>query len=154
MEISLKMVSKSRKPKYAKVSITDIFGAGWETYLDPQGEQWLFTFDLKHLRNTDDGGTITGGLGLNQLPTDETDFINRHFAEKILYALLLRYAQIQAESVNGDPEQSIFISDGGKGFGTGDRDGQIRRTLAVNVFSNFNLNTLPDIDELGSNSAS
>lgn len=136
----------------AKVSITDIFGAGWETYIDPQGEQWHFTFDLKHLRNSDDGGTITNGLGINQMPTDETDLINRHFAEKILYALILRYSQIQAASLNADPEQSIFISDGGKGFGSGNRDGQIRRTIAVNIFSDLNLNTLPDIGELGSNS--
>lgn len=108
------------------------------------------TFYVSDFANTDDTTNGAGdiiGLGISDFTNYTTEDIDQ-VAVNIFYSMILMIAQNQAENINADPTEKIFISEGGKNLGSGVRDGQLRRRINIDIFTDLNINELPDIDEL------
>ena len=127
------------------LTVGQIFGSEAELYLDQTEDQAFLTVNLEAFQNVGSGsGQILNGRGI-----DNVYGLTNNDATKLFYALILLISQNQATGINDDPTQKIYISDGGKRFATGTRDGQIQRVISVNLFSDANLAGLPDIDDVG-----
>ncbi len=131
----------------ADITFQQIFGRN-SGFTTAGGEAVFYVYDFSNTDDLDNGpGDIENGLGISDFTNFTTENIDSK-AVAIFYAMCLMIIQNQAENINDDPEQHIFISDGGRTFGTGAREGQIRRRLNIDIFTDTNLNSLPDIDEL------
>ncbi|MEM9509745.1 MAG: hypothetical protein AAGA16_19035 [Cyanobacteria bacterium P01_E01_bin.35] len=131
----------------AELTLNQVFGNNALFSNNPGTGEPQVTIALGDFQNVTNGGQILNGLGFNNVGQIDSTNVN-DYAIAIFYALILLVSQNQAANINDDPEQTIFISDGGKTFGTGARDGQIRRRANVDIFSDLNINGFPDIDEL------
>lgn len=133
----------------AELTTTDIFGDSVTVVNNPTDDEYKLVIDLKDFQNTGSGGQITEGLGISNLGQFTAQIAQGNKAVALLYAIVLLASQNQATNLNDDPSQSLFVSEGGKNLGSGSRDGQIRRVIGLNLFSYLNINTLPDIDDVG-----
>ncbi|MCC0179938.1 hypothetical protein I4641_23710, partial [Waterburya agarophytonicola K14] len=96
----------------ANLTLDQIFGIN--TYLEipegaPAGIPNEVRFWLGNFANTSGGGQIENNLGLD-IPANINSTNQDEYAAKILYGILLLIRQNQAENINADPTQSIFIS--------------------------------------------
>ncbi|MEL7406338.1 MAG: hypothetical protein AAFN00_05170 [Cyanobacteria bacterium J06558_2] len=107
----------------------------------------ILAINLQSLANLSQGGQIQDGLGFTNPSSINPDNID-DYAVPILIGLLMLVSQNQATGIYDDPEQSIFISDGGKRFGQSTRTNQIWQVLSVNVFSDTNIQAFPDLQSL------
>lgn len=98
-------------------------------------------------QDSNNGGDILNGLGFDNVSTITSSNVDQH-AVNLFYALLLLISQNQAANINDDPTQRIFISDGGKRFASGTRNGQIQKVFSVNLFFPSNFAELPDLDDV------
>ena len=132
-----------------QIEFSDIFGGNYYANFDVDGNWYELVFVLNDFQNVEDEGEITGGLGITDLATQADRFYSgADGAVKLLYSLLLMLSQKQADNINADPEQKVFISDGGKRFASGSRAGQIQRVFNVNFFYDDPTSQgVPDIDE-------
>ena len=128
----------------ATLTLAQVFGSEASLYVEQNEDQAFLTINLEAFQNVGAGvGEILNGLGIDDIYT-----VNENDGTKLFYALILLISQNQATGINDDPTQKIYISDGGKCFGTGTRDGQIQRVISVNLFSDANLAGIPDIDDV------
>lgn len=141
----------------SNLGLREIFGNGAVTNIDPVGGNFRVTLDLGNLANAGDGsfpqGQIENGLGISQLFSEAAFMVEdtppaTSKAYKILYGILLMIMQNQAESLNADPEQKIYISSSTPRVATGDRAGQVQRSFTVYFFSDDGVLGVPDIDDL------
>lgn len=133
----------------ANLTLAQIFGGRVSTDIDPVQSKFLVTLDLRDFQNIADGGQIVNDLGITNLDTEAEGYQETGSkATNLLYALILLVSQNQAANVNDDPDQKIFISEGGKRFASGARNGQIQRVININLFSDINVDNLPDIDNI------
>ena len=136
------------------LTLSQIFGQGVSTDIDPSQNKYQITLDLRDFQNTSEGGQIQNNLGISNLDTEAVHYQeNGSKALNLLYAIVLLISQNQAANLNEDPEQKIFISQGGMNLGSGARAGQIRRVISLNLFSDAQIQDLPDIDSLGGESS-
>lgn len=136
----------------AELTIPEIFGQGAEAVYDPDRNTFKLTIDLTNFADVAEGGEIQSGLGISNIPQFASGVSQGNNAVALLYAIIILASQNQAASLNDDAEQSLFISQGGLRFGSGNRNSQIQRIINLNVFSDIGINNLPDIDELSEDS--
>ncbi|MEL6437857.1 MAG: hypothetical protein AAFQ80_01180 [Cyanobacteria bacterium J06621_8] len=139
----------------AKLALKKIFGDLAEL-LPPSNPQDansspILAINLQSLANLSQGGQIQDGLGFTNPSSINSDNID-DYAESILVGLLIIASQNQAAAIYDDPEQGLFISDGGKRFGQSTRTEQIWRVLNVNIFSNTDIQSFPDLQNLAGSS--
>lgn len=140
----------------ADLTVTQMFGQRAELNTDPDPAFIKLLVDLADFQNTTDGGQIENDLGITNLEQKSDDFTNNsNKGITILYAIFLLILQNQAENINADPEQKIFITENPVRLGSGSRSGQIQRSFTVNFFSEGSITSRPDIDDItNSNSSS
>jgi hypothetical protein len=85
-------------------------------------------------------GNLPVGLGV--------EFPAKMTATQILYALLLLLKTNQAERIDTDPTQKVYIVDAGKSIATGARDGQVKWSFTVSFFLDAGLAGLPSVDQI------
>lgn len=133
----------------ANFSLTDIFGKrATAKNIDARNGDMTLQIDIRDFQNEEEGGEIKDGLGLTNLRDKFNDFIEGKIAVQLLYSILLKILQSQAEHINADPEQKIFIVKNQIAFGVGSRQGQIRYSYLVNVFVDSFVKDAPSADEL------
>lgn len=133
----------------AKLTQQDIFGKRSSAAdLDPSKNKYAITLDLRDFQNVEDGGEITNGKGLSDLLAKSNTFIEGQGGATLFYMLLLMLKQNQAEHLNADPEQQIFVVENPPALGVGSRTGQIRYSYQVNVFVNSAIDSSPDADDI------
>lgn len=131
-----------------RLNIAQIFGTN-AIFVDAgtTGDFARLEMNLGDFHDAANGGNIQNGIGFDDTGLLTTATAN-DAAESIFYALMLLIQQNQAANINDDPSSKIYITDGGKRFATGARDGQIQRVFSVNLFVDANLNSLPDMDDV------
>jgi hypothetical protein len=67
---------------------------------------------------------------------------------QILYAMLLRLTKVQSPTINGDPEQRVFIANAGKSLARGEREGQIKQSFTVSFFLDRGTVGFPSVNEM------
>jgi hypothetical protein len=141
----------------ADLTLSDIFGydAYTELSYDDNDPNLLYTatvtFNLANFTNyTDEGGDgyIKDGLGISNLQSFAEALESDEKAVKTFYSILLHAMQNQAENINADPEQSVFIAEQSPRLGTGSRSGQVQRSFLVSFFTDSNIPTIADIDDI------
>lgn len=106
------------------------------------------TFNLDNLKNLADGGKIINNLGINNLAAVTAANVDS-YAKRIFYGLLVLLSQQQSATINDDPTEAIYLTQGGIRIATGTRNGQVQRIISVNVFDTANtVGNLVDIDEI------
>lgn len=94
-------------------------------------------------------GEILNGLGISDLTTNTSAYYApNNKAVNVLYGILLLVRQNQAANINEDPEQKIFVAEQAPRLGVGSRSGQIQRSFTVSFFTDTNIASTPDIDDL------
>ncbi|MDJ0593446.1 MAG: hypothetical protein QNJ72_26250 [Pleurocapsa sp. MO_226.B13] len=133
------------------ITINQIFG-NQVNAVPPDGQQqgsaWSLIFGLGSFANDTSGGEILDGLGF-----DNPGLINPgnldDYAVQIFYAILLLTMQNQATGKNDDPEQKIYIAEGGISvISFGSREGQLERRFTVSIFSDGAYGNTEDVDSI------
>ena len=133
----------------ANFTLTDIFGKrATAKNIDATEGDMTVAIDIRDFQNESDGGEIKNGLGLTNLKDKFNDFIEGKMAVKLLYLIMTKVMQSQAEHINADPEQKIFIVKNQTAFGVGSRNGQIRYSYLVNVFVDSSIDDAPSGDDI------
>lgn len=133
----------------AALTLAQIFGQNVSTNIDEINSNFEITLDLRDFQNTENGGQIKNNLGITNLDAEAAYYAKGGSkAVNLFYAILLLVSQNQAENINADPEQKIFISQSPKRFGIGSRTGQIQTSFVINFFTPSDAANLPDIDDL------
>ena len=131
----------------ADLTLSQIFGSDASVHNEPDNNRLSIEFSLDSFKNEADGGEIKNGLGFDDPWTLDTNNINQKTTQ-VFYALILLILQNQAENINADPTQKIFINKNPAGLGSGSREGQVRNSFTINFFSPTDAANLPDIDHL------
>lgn len=116
--------------------------------IDEVSDSHKIGIDIRDFQNVSDGGEIQNDLGISDLSTKYINFYQGEMGLQLFYAIVLLILQNQADNLNDDPTQKIFIQPPTVGLGVGSRTGQVRRTFIVNFFSEGNIEALADIDDL------
>ena len=104
---------------------------------------------LSDFQNTDSGGNIADGLGIDSIANLNSNNIDEN-ASLILYALLVLNQQNQGANINENPDERIYITDSTPRVGTGSRTGQLQTTKTLNIFdTSSSISSTPDIDSFG-----
>lgn len=130
----------------------EIFGSSsypdFSIEADPADSWFEISFALNDFKDVDQGGEILGGLGISDLDTNNAEYSNGLKAVNIFYAMILMIIQAQADNINADPEQKIYVSEQPVRLGSGSRSGQIQRSFTVSFFSQGNVEQIADIDDI------
>lgn len=132
----------------AKLTLQQIFGINVQFVKSSETQQEAeIRIKLKDFLDAENGGEIQNGLGFDDV--DDLTLVNiNDKAEAVFVALIHLISQNQAAAINDDSEQKLFISDGGRRFATGNRNGQIQRVASINIFSESNIQSIPDLDDV------
>jgi hypothetical protein len=117
----------------------EIFG-NYATYNTDPEASYILQIDKTSFMDTDNYGNLPVGIGINSFTTPTPT--------QILYGILLILMQNQAETINTDPTQKVYVIDAGKSIATGVRDGQVRRSFTVSFFIDAGLAGTPSINQI------
>ncbi|MGL5078878.1 MAG: hypothetical protein ACRDBG_24030 [Waterburya sp.] len=120
---------------------SDIFGSGSSIQVldyTPLG----LTIDTGDIMGESQNGDLPDGIGLTDASSPT--------ATQIFYGILMILMQNQAEAINTDPTQKVYVTDAGKSIATGTRDGQVKRSFTVSFFIDAGLAGTPSIDQIDS----
>lgn len=125
----------------ASFNYQEIFGSGILLDFD-DSDGFLMKINKYSFWDTNNGGELPIGMGLhgNVIPT----------ATQLFYGILMMLMQNQAETINTDPTQKVYVTDAGKSIATGTRDGQVKRSFTVSFFIDAGLAGTPSIDQIDS----
>ena len=116
--------------------------------LDPKNGDYTLSIDIRDFQNIEQGGQIKNSKGISDLDGKFQAFTTGKLSVQIFYAMLLMIIQNQAEHINADPKQNLFVVENPPAFGVGSRKGQIRYSYSINVFVNSPIQDVPSVDEL------
>lgn len=126
-----------------------IFGArSLAENLDPAKGDYTLMVDVRDFQNVEDGGQIKNGKGITNLDGKYQAFNQGKLSVQLLYMMLVMVMQNQAEHINADSTQKIFITQNPPALGVGSRSGQIRYSYLVNVFVDSQIDNSPSADEI------
>lgn len=119
----------------------DIFGSGSSIQVLDYTPLSL-TIDTGDIMGESQNGDLPDGIGLTDASSPT--------ATQIFYGLMMILMQNQAETINTEPLQKVYITDAGKSIATGARDGQVKRSFTVSFFIDAGLAGTPSIDQIDS----
>lgn len=133
----------------AKLTQQQIFGSrSSAANLDAKKDNHTITIDLRDFQNKSDGGEIIDGKGLTDLKKKYLEFSEGKMGVQLFLTILQLIQQNQAEHLNADPEQKLFITENPPAFGVGSRVGQIRHSYLVNIFVDSSIALSPNPNEI------
>lgn len=121
----------------ASFTFDDIFGNNSQN-LDIGDGFYKLAIQLNDFQGQSNNGDLPDEQGISD-PSGMS-------ATQVFYGLILHILATQAPKINDDPDQKIFITDGGKSILTGARDGQVARKFVVTFFQNAGLSGTASID--------